>query len=369
MKITKVESIPVRVPLKGEWRISSGARTYSDYVIMKVHTDEGIVGLGEASPVPRWAEETQGSIVYVVEKMIGPSIIGMDPFQFDKVNEKMDSLMQRNIFAKAAVDMALYDIAGKALHVPVYKLIGGLYRKRIPLAFVTGIKNFKEAQKDIEKAVQDGFKTFKIKVGNDISEDIDLVSKVRKCIGDNLEITVDANASWGVREAIDAINLLDEYHLGAVEQPVQRWNIDGLRDVKNSVRPAIMADESLFDLHDALLLIKHEAADIFNTYVSKGGGMSNNQKVVAVAEAAGIPCLLGSMVELGIGTAAGLHFVAATKNVCLPNYIVGTLMHKDDIIEEKFVLEDGSLEVPDRDGLGVTLNEEKVDKYKVHSII
>jgi len=130
-----------------------------------------------------------------------------------------------------------------------------------------------------------------------------------------------------------------------------------------------MADESLFDLHDALQLIKYEAADIFNTYVSKGGGMSNNQKVVAVAEAAGIPCLLGSMVELGIGTAAGLHFVAATKNVCLPNYIVGTLMHKDDVIKEEFVLKDGCLEVPDRDGLGVTLDEKKIEKYRVRSII
>ena len=151
MKITKVESIPVRVPLKGEWRISSGARTHSDYVIVKVFTDEGIVGIGEASPVPRWAEETQGSIMYVLENMIGPSIIGMDPFQFDHVNEKMDSLMQRNIFAKAAVDMALYDIAGKYLHTPVYNLIGGLYRKSIPLAFVTGIKTFREAQKILNK--------------------------------------------------------------------------------------------------------------------------------------------------------------------------------------------------------------------------
>ncbi len=365
MKITKIESIPVRVPLKGEWRISSGARTHSDYVIVKVFTDEGIVGIGEASPVPRWAEETQGSIMYVLENMIGPSIIGMDPFQFDHVNEKMDSLMQRNIFAKAAVDMALYDIAGKYLHTPVYNLIGGLYRKSIPLAFVTGIKTFREAQKDIEQALQDGFKTFKVKVGNNILEDIDLVSKIRKCIGDNLEITVDANAGWGTREAIEAINRLDEFYLGAVEQPVQRWNIDGLREVKNSVRPAIMADESLFDLHDALMLIKHEAADIFNTYVSKGGGMSNNQKVVAVAEAAGIPCLLGSMIELGIGTAAGLHFVAATKNVCLPNYIVGTLMHKDDVIKEKFELKDGCLEVPDGEGLGITLDDEKIEKYRV----
>lgn len=365
MKITKVESIPVRVPLKGEWRISSGARFYSDYVIIKVHTDENIIGLGEASPVPRWAEETQGSIVYAIEKILGPSIIGMDPFQFERVNEKMNSLMQRNIFAKAAIDMALYDIAGKALHVPVYKLIGGLYRKRIPLAFVTGIKTFEEAKKDIEKALQNGFKTFKVKVGNTITEDLKLVSKVRECIGDELELTVDANAGWDVKDAIEAINRLDEYNLGAVEQPVQRWNIEGLREVRNSVRPAIMADESLFDFHDALMLIKYEAADIFNTYVSKGGGMANNQKVVAVAESAGIPCLLGSMVELGIGTAAGLHFVAATKNVSLANYIVGTLMHKDDVIEERFILEDGCLEVPDRDGLGVTLSDEKIEKYRV----
>ena len=366
MKITKVESIPVRVPLKGEWRISSGARFYSDYVIIKVHTDENIIGLGEASPVPRWAEETQGSIVYAIEKILGPSIIGMDPFQFERVNEKMNSLMQRNLFAKAAIDMALYDIAGKSLHVPVYKLIGGLYRKRIPLAFVTGIKTFQDAKKDIEKALQDGFKTFKIKVGNDISEDLDLVRQVRKCIGDNLEITVDANAGWETKEAIEAINRLDEYHLGAVEQPVQRWNIDGIREVRNSVRPAIMADESLFNLHDALMLIKHEAADIFNTGISKGGGMANNQKVVAVAEAAGIPCLLGSMVELGIGTAAGLHFVAATKNVCLPSHIVGTLMHEDDVIEEEFVLKGGCLEVPGRDGLGVILSDKKIEKYRVH---
>jgi L-alanine-DL-glutamate epimerase-like enolase superfamily enzyme len=365
MKIQAVEAVPVRVPLKGEWRISSGARRFSDYVVVIVHTDEGISGLGEASPVPRYEEESQGSIVYAIRELLGPGILGMDPSGFDKVQERMDGLMHRNRFAKAAIDMALYDIVGKALQVPVYQLLGGLYRQRIPLAFVTGIKSFDEARQDIEWARANGFKTYKVKVGRDLHEDIELVGSIRKLIGDDLELTVDANAGWNVKQAIDAINRLDEFNLGAVEQPVQGWNLDGLLTVKNSVRPAIMADESVFDMHDAMAIVKLGAADIFNTYIAKTGSIRGNQKVVAVAEAAGIPCLLGGMVELGIGSAVGLHFVAGHKNVCLPNYVVGTLMHADDVIEEQFKLVDGCLEVPHGTGLGITLSQEKLKKYTV----
>lgn len=367
MKITNVEAIPVRVPLKGEWRISSGARRFSDYVVVVVHTDEGITGIGEASPVPRYEEESQGSITWAIDKLLGPGIEGMDPFEFQSVQEKMDSFMHKNRFAKAAIDMALYDIAGKALEVPAYQLLGGLYRKRVPLAFITGIKSFDEARKDIEWAIENGFTTYKVKVGRDLEEDIELVSNIRKLIGDDLELTLDANAGWKVKQAIDAINILDEYNVNMVEQPVQGWNIDGLLEVKNSVRPAIMADESVFDIHDALEIVRIGAADILNTYIAKTGSMLGNQKVVAVAEAAGIPCLLGGMVELGIGSAAGLHFVAAHKNVSLPNYVVGTLMHADDVIKEEFTLVDGCLEVPEGHGLGITLDEEKLKKYTVAS--
>jgi len=367
MKITKVEAIPVHVPLKGEWRISSGARTHSDYVIVKVHTDGGYIGLGEASPVCRYEEETQESVFYAIKNYLGPLLIGLNPFDIQGISDKMNKIMYRNLFAKAAIDMALWDIMGKALKTPVYNLLGGCYRDTIPIAFVVGIKNPKQAVEEIKAALNMGFSIIKLKVGGDPKEDVERVKMVRDFVGEDVEITVDANAKWTVSEAITMIRKLEEFNLCCVEQPIAGWDVEGLAKVKRTVNVPIMADESIYSMHDALRLVKSEAVDIFNTYIAKAGSMLENKKVVHVGEAAGIPCVVGGMVELGIGTAASLHFAAAAKNVTLPSYIAGPLVNQEDIVKEKFKMVDGCLKVPQEPGLGVTLDEGKIEQFRVRS--
>jgi o-succinylbenzoate synthase len=365
MVITDVDVIPVHVPLRSEWRISSGSRTHSDYVIVRVTADCGIAGVGEASPVCRYAPETQESIFYAIKHYLGPSIIGMNPENIQSVHDRMNGVMSGNLFAKAAVDMALYDLLGKAYGLPCHMLLGGRFRDRVPIAYVVGIKPFDHAARDIEWAVEHGFRTLKIKVGQDIRHDSDFVERVRRLVGPEMKITVDANAGWKTDEAIRNIRILEEWSIDSVEQPVPGWDIRGMRRVRQAVRTRIMADESIYSTQDALRLVENDAVDIMNIYIAKAGSMNETKKVAAICESAGLSCLVGGMVELGVGTAASLQFVAAVESIDLPNYIAGPIINAADIVREEFGVADGCLTVPHGAGLGVTLSEDKLAQFSV----
>jgi muconate cycloisomerase len=287
----------------------------------------------------------------------------------------MDLAVKGYPYAKTAVDEALYDIKGRALGVPVYELLGGLYREEIPVAHSLGWMEYEEATSEAAAAVAEGIKTIKIKVGRSEGYDVGVVRQVRDTIGDEVDIVVDANQGWPTpKYAIRVLRQMEEYGIRYAEQPVE--GIARMAQVAQAVDVPIMADESAWTPQDVLEIAERRAADMISLYTTKPGGLFKAKKVAAVAEAAGLPLNVNGSHETGVGNAANLHLVASTAAVTeagvfpvttiegdQPTEMAGK-MYLDDIVTRPFVYRDGHLVVPSTPGLGIELDEDKVDKYR-----
>lgn len=359
MRITRVEAYTVEIPYKKPFVISGGPSVVGDHVLTRVTTDEGIVGYGEGAPMVSYSDETQKDLLFAITDFLAQAVTGMDPFDLEAIHHRMDAVLPGHHFAKAAIDLALYDVLGKKLGVPAYALLGGKTRDAIPMAWVVGMGTIDEMVADAVHHVQRyGFRTVKLKIGRDPRRDLDMVGEVRRALGPDVKIRVDANQGYDVATAIRVLRQMERHDLELVEQPVSRRNLLGMAEVAAALDVPVEADESMFDHYEAMTLIRLRAADIINIKIMKPGGLYNSKKVASVCEAAGITCLVGSMVEFGIGTAAGLHFAAANRVVAHACEPVGGFLYAGDVVEEDFGLDavvDGCLPVPQQPGLGVHL--------------
>ncbi len=348
--------------------------------MVKVYTDEDIVGLGEVSPfIPAYTGETQETAVEVLHKWIVPNLIGEDPFNIERVHDKMDQIVPGHGCAKSGIDIALYDIMGKVLKVPVYKLLGGMYQEKIPLWYaVSWDRGIKEMAEEAAKWIEEGFKGIMVKVGRErnIKKDIESIKLVRKYVGDEVPIVADPNQAYASHEAITLAKGMSDY-AQALEGPVKGWDLPGMAAVKSLGVVKLITDESLFTPMDAVELVKRDAADMFLIKLLKLGGFYKSKKVVAIAEASGIGCCCASMTNLGIGHAANLHFAASTKLTDEFGHgfenlfqIFGSLKASEkENISEVPTFKDGHYKVPKKSGLGVKLISEKVKKYAQDKII
>jgi muconate cycloisomerase len=368
MKIIKVETIPLNIPTARPHGLSFGALTSINYVIVKIHTDGGQVGLGEAATLggPTWSEESQETIKATIDNYLAKLILGEDPFRVEWMLKKMDKGVKGNLFAKAAIEMGLFDIVGKSLGVPVYQLLGGLCHEKVPLSWSLATMNPKQEAEEAVERVEKGWGILKLKVGmKSIDEDVLRVKTVREAVGDRVKIRVDANQGWDYVTARKAIAAMEEYGIEFVEQPVPRWNMNGMARVAKAINVPVMADESLCTMRDAITIVKKEAADIFALKLTKSGGLLNSKGIASVAEAYGIGCYVGSMIETGIGTAAYLHCATSTSNLSYGCELWGPLMIKDDIVTESIKYERGHIVALKKPGLGIELDEDNVRKYSV----
>jgi len=361
MKITRIEAFTADIPYKKPFIINGGPSSVGDHVLTRVHTDEGTIGYGEGAPMVSYSDETQKDILNGVLDYLAPCLVGMDPFDLEEIHHRMETVLPGHHFAKASIDLALYDAMGKKLNLPAYALLGGKVRDRIPMAWVVGLGTIDEM---VEEAVAHvkryGFQTVKLKIGREPRKDLDVVREVRSALGPDVKIRVDANQGYDVSTAIKTLRRMEQYDLELVEQPVAKWNLLGMAEVTAALDTPIEADESMFGLHDAMTLIRLKACDILNIKIMKPCGLYGSKKVAAAAEGAGMTCLVGSMVEFGPGTAAGLHFAAAHRVVSHACEPVGGFLFASDVVEQDFGLNavvDGCLRVPEGPGLGVTLKE------------
>jgi len=362
VKVTGVEVFPVHIPMKIPFATSLGALPpKAKRVIVILRTDEGLAGVGEAAPDPSYHDETMEGIVDTLREYMVPVIVGEDPSDIERIHEKVRRVIVGNTFALSALDFALYDVIGRRTGLPVCRLLGGLFREKVPVVWVLSLATrLEDMAGEAEAMAGKGFKTLKIKVGVDPRLDVERVKAVREAVGDRAEIRVDANQGWTVDKAISTIRRMERYELQLVEQPVAGWDLKGMARVAKAVDTPVMADESVFTPETALKVVEMEAADIINIKVMKPGGLHNSKKVAAIAEAAGIPCLVGSMLETGVGTAAGVHFAAAHHIVSYPCETIGPLYFGDDVVEEPVKTEGGYVYVPQKPGLGVQLSLEKL---------
>ncbi len=378
MKIIRVEAIPVSIPrltvrdAHGSWDWEKG--TYDPaapmtgkkhYVITKVYTDDGIIGLGEGDPVdPSFYGETQESILYVINKFFAPMLLGKNPLNVESIMAPLDRGFPGSACAKCALDLALYDIAGKAFNVPVYTLLGGIYRERIAVALEIHIDTPENmARVALEHVEKRKVRVLKVKVGVNPEEDIQRVKVVRETVGDRPAIRADGNCGYTTSDAIKFARGVERYNLELIEQPVSRWDIEGLARIRSSTGIPVEVDESVWSISDALTVIRLKAADIINIKITRVGGLTNSRKIAAIADAAFLQCLVGTEGEFGIGTAAKLHLAVATRNMDLAGEFTEYYTTLGNVWKKPIELKDGFLEAIHGPGLGVELDEEKVTAY------
>ncbi len=363
MKVKSVEAFPVSIPLKNPFKIALGTMTHSPHAIVKLTLENDMVGWGEASTWHAVYGCDQHMLVWVIKNYLGSAIVGKEIFQIEHVIEKMDRVIPENSMAKAGVEIALCDAWAKCLKTPLHRLIGGALRDTLPVIEGVDIIDPKEASAKAVKYVEQGFQCIKVKIGLDPNEDIERVAEVRRAVGEKVLIRVDANQGYDRSSALKVCRAMERFSLQWIEQPLAHWDIEGLAKLAKVIGTPIALDESVCTVQDAYQVIKAGAADVINIKISKCGGILKSKKIAAIAESAGIPCFLGSCLETGIGTTAGLQFAASCSNLDPHIELVGSGYYIDDIIFNPPIPKAGHHSLPTINGIGVEVDEEKLKKY------
>ncbi|MGF2053192.1 dipeptide epimerase [Vagococcus fluvialis] len=314
MRITKVNVSSKAIKLKSPLIISLGKIEYAMSAVVKIETDEGIVGVGEGAPGILITGETLDGTVQCI-KEIGKVILGCNPLDFEKIYFLMNSVAAHAPSAKTAIDIAIHDIIGKVSNQSIAQLFGG-YRESIETDMTLSIDDADIMAKKAKQHIEAGFNTLKVKVGVDEKLDVERIKKIRESVGSAIKIRLDANQAWHPKQAIQMIERLGEYDIELVEQPVRAHNLEGLKFVRDHSRIPIMADESCFTAKDALRLVRMEAVDFVNIKLMKCGGLYEAAKISSICEIAGIECMIGCMAEeTNIGVTAAAHLASGLKNI------------------------------------------------------
>jgi L-alanine-DL-glutamate epimerase-like enolase superfamily enzyme len=360
MKIGKIDVFQIRAPRLEAARAGNLATgvTASEFGIVRIETNSGLEGLGEISIT---SPRIGFSLCHAARNLLAPELAGMNPLDLPRIRNRIDSLLKEELSAaylQAAFEMALLDIVGKAAQVPVYQLLGGKARDRVPLAWGIYQKSPEAMAADAAQAVAGGFHSIKLKVGRRLEEDTAAVRAVSQAVGARVRLRLDANMSWrSVPEASAAIRALAaEAPLAWIEQPLSRHNLAGMRLLRQQTPVPIMADESVQTLRDAYGAAKAEAADLFNIYVCEAGGILAAAQIFAFASALDIPCIIGSQAELGVGTAAAAHLGVSVMDLPYPCETFGPLRYVRDIVSSGPRIDNGFLYPPEAPGLGVQLD-------------
>jgi L-alanine-DL-glutamate epimerase-like enolase superfamily enzyme len=382
MKIRLIEASAFRLPNRRSFKWAGLNVELGGFVLVRVTTDEGLVGYGEATPLPDWggdwgrrSGETLATVISIVNEIFAPALVGTDPTAVTSARRAMDRLVIGNSYAKCAVDIALHDLWGKSVGLPIYRLLGGAVRDSVPIAHMIGLMNEPDAIHEGVAAVADGVRALQIKGGVDSERDIRLVRALRRELGSGVTLRLDANQGYGhSKQARQMVDRLTDAGVDLVEQPAV--GLAFLAEVTASARVPIIADESCWDVADALEVVRHRAADCISIYLAKAGGFVGARAVAAVAEAQHIACDVNGSIESAIGNAANTHFALAHAAVSLASvipisapegahpYAVAGRYYEDDVIREAFGVRDGAILPLNRPGLGIDVDEARLARYR-----
>jgi len=363
MKITEIRlgmiSVPLRTPFKTALRSVSSA----DDVVVEIHTDTGHIGYGEAPPTGVITGDTIGSIIGAIRDHISKTIIGRDVDDFEDVMRTLNECIEKNTSAKAAVDMALWDLYGQLYKIPVYKLLGGC-RKQVVTDITISVNDPEEMARDTVDAINRGYDCLKIKVGKDADLDIRRLAAVRDAAGGKALLRIDANQGWTPKEAVRVLNRMSDkgIEIELVEQPVKAHDIEGMKYVTARSDIPVLADESVFSPMDALKILQHRAADIVNIKLMKCGGIYNALRIAAAAELYGAECMIGCMLESKLSVNAAVH-LACAKQVITKFDLDGPSLCREDPIIGGSTFDEKLITVSDAPGLGIRGIEEGKIRY------
>jgi muconate cycloisomerase len=373
----------VQLPTRREHKWTGLTEPIGRYLLVRIVDSDGRVGWGEAPALKDWGGEFGryfGESVLItktiIDSYLAPAVMELELGNVVELHARMDAIIKGYPYAKSAVEFAYYDLTGRALGVPVHTLLGGKARDSVPVTHSIGLISIEEAEHEAAQVANEGFRTIKIKIGVDPDRDIEIVRVVREAVGNDIDICVDANEGYATPgEAIQTVRQMEKYRLKYVEQPVM--GIERLAEVARGIDAPVMADESAWNAHDVIQIIEQRAAQIVSIYTTKPGGLYKGMEVAAVCRAAGIICNVNGSVETGVGNLANIHLAAAAPAATLSCVVplsmpaehrgerIGGIYYNDDFIEQPMTFVDGAIEVPTGPGMGILVDEDKVEKYRI----
>jgi o-succinylbenzoate synthase len=354
MKITDIRFNMLRVPLKTPFKTALRTVDSIEDVIVQVHTDTGHVGYGEAPATAVITGDTHGSIVEAIKKYIAPRIIGEDIANLNRITQLIQGALEKNSSAKAAVEIAVYDLFGQLYNAPLYKLLGG-GDPVITTDITISVDYIDKMVADSIAAVDRGFESLKIKVGKDIGVDIERVKAIYAAVEGRALLRVDANQGWTAKQAVFALQTLEDagVRLELVEQPVKAQDLEGMKYVTERVHTPIMADESVFGPTDVIELIRMRAADIINIKLMKTGGLSNAIHIADICGMYGMECMIGCMVETSVSVAAAVHLAVAKSSVITKVDLDGPSLCQFNPVVGGVIFNESEITVTPAPGLGI----------------
>lgn len=377
MRITAINTFPVRVPLKPAYRMISalGRHDESQFVLVRLLTDTGLEGAGEATATVRWSGETVWGVQALIDRILTPLIIGLElnpaqPLQsITALDRRMDAAVQHNWFAKSAIEMACWDVLGKAAGKPIYDLLGGACRSlAIPSRFSLGAYDVPRARARAAELVAEGFTTVKVKVGGKPDDDIARVRAVREVIGFDRKLVIDANCGWDADTAISCIKQLADCRIDLVEQPTPDGDYAAIARVRRECGLPVMADDMCFNLVHACELIRNHACDLISVYPGKNGGIRKSREIALAAGQHGVGCTIGSNLEFDVATAAMAHLIVATENLQVemwPGDIHGPVYYETRLVKQPLSILGPLTTITNQPGLGIEVDWQLVRELRI----
>jgi o-succinylbenzoate synthase len=354
MKISDIQFGMLRVPLKTPFKTALRTVEQVEDIVVMVRTDSGQVGYGSAPATAVITGDTHGSIMDAVRHYISPRLIGEEIADLNRITHLIQASMEKNSSAKAAVEIAVYDLWGQLYGAPLYKLLGG-GDPVVTTDITISVDYIDKMVADSIDAVERGFESLKIKVGKDIGVDIERTKAIHAAVEGRALLRLDANQGWTAKQAVYALQTLEDagVKLELVEQPVKAYDLEGLRYVTERVHTPIMADESVFGPMQVIDLIRLRAADIINIKLMKTGGISNAIKIADIAAMYGIECMIGCMIESSISVAAAVHLAVAKSDVITKVDLDGPSLCTFDPVDGGVIFNESEISVTDAPGLGI----------------
>jgi muconate cycloisomerase len=366
LPIADVRVILADIPVRRPHAMSFITLEAVNFAFVRIETAGGLVGWGEAACLggPTWSEESVESVAATIERYIAPWLRGRDAAAIEALRREMARRLQGNPFARAAVEMALWDLNGRALGVPVHRLLGGAVRDRVPLSWSLAVASPADEVEEARERVDRGHRIFKIKTAaRPLGEDVERVRRIRAAVGPDIALRVDANQGWDRPTALRAVRALEPFGLDFVEQPLPRWDLDGMAWLGRRSAVPIMADESCFSPQDAFQIARRGGVSILGLKVTKSAGLLGAMAIARIAEAGGLGCYVGCMIETSLGTAAYLQVALAAAPVLWGCELFGPLLLRGDVTPEPVRYADGAILAVDGPGLGVTVDEAALKEW------
>jgi L-alanine-DL-glutamate epimerase-like enolase superfamily enzyme len=369
MRITNVEAIPLQASFKNVFRFGTTDRTSSPNVIVRITTDDEVMGYGEACPVQAFTSETQASVVELVETRVAPTLVGRDPSQRVPLLADLARVLRFAPFTVAAVDTALLDVLGRHAGVPVSTLLGGAFRDRVE---VHGSVTWDEdPARVVESALEqcDTYRCLKLYAGRgDLDADLGRLQAVRDAVGPGARLIVDVNGMWSPSDAIRALGRISAIGIELLEQPLPPGAEPFARDLVARLAIDVAADESVRTVGDAMTVVRERTATVVNVGLSKLGGPTAALQAAQLAAAGGVGVMVGSVIEMGIATAMGLHLAAAIPQLAYPSYLMGPLKYREQITASQIAVADAHVAVPTGPGLGIDVDEDALRHLDARSV-